>query len=99
MPLLPIVLTVATLAISQPDSPAKSAAPAPGPYHVLTTFNIGGDGAWDLFTLDPEGNRLFVSRSTHTMVIDTQTGKTLGDIASTAGVHGIALAPEQNKGF
>ena len=87
-------------AIRAPASqPGAAAAAAPGPYRVLTTFNVGGEGAWDYLCLDPEGKRLFVPRSTHTMILDTETGKTLGDIPETAGVHGVALAPEFNKGF
>src|SRR5436853_7608553 len=33
------------------------------------------------------------------MVIDTESGKSVGDIADTPGVHGIALAPELGRGF
>jgi YVTN family beta-propeller protein len=40
-----------------------------------------------------------VPRGSHTMILDTQSGKVLGDIPDTAGVHGVALAPELNKGF
>jgi DNA-binding beta-propeller fold protein YncE len=66
---------------------------------VQTTFNVGGDGGWDYLCLDPEGKRLFVPRGTHTMILDTQTGKVLGDIPDTAGVHGVALATDLGKGF
>jgi DNA-binding beta-propeller fold protein YncE len=66
---------------------------------VQTTFTVGGEGSWDYLSLDPEGTRLFVPRGSHTMVLDTRTGKTLGDIPDTAGVHGVALAPELGKGF
>lgn len=33
------------------------------------------------------------------MVIDADSGKSVGDIADTQGVHGIALAPELGRGF
>lgn len=33
------------------------------------------------------------------MVVDLATGKVAGDIADTAGVHGIAVAPEFGRGF
>jgi DNA-binding beta-propeller fold protein YncE len=33
------------------------------------------------------------------MVIDADSGKSVGDIADTSGVHGIALAPELGRGF
>src|SRR5207302_603303 len=64
---------------------------------VEATWPIGGEGAWDYLAVDPESGRLFVSRSTHVMVIDTKTGKTLGDVPDTSGVHGVALG--LGKGF
>jgi YVTN family beta-propeller protein len=74
------------------------AASGPG-YHVVTTYNVGGDGGWDYLIADPDTHRLYISRGTHVMVIDAETGKSAGDIADTPGVHGIALAPELGKGF
>jgi DNA-binding beta-propeller fold protein YncE len=74
------------------------AASAPG-YHVLTTFKVGGDGGWDYLNADADARRLYISRGTHVMVLDADSGKTVGDIPDTPGVHGIALAPEFGKGF
>ena len=68
-------------------------------YHIAKTYKLGGDGGWDYLKFDPDGHRLFISRGTHVMVIDPDTGKSLGDIPDTPGVHGIALAPEFNRGF
>jgi DNA-binding beta-propeller fold protein YncE len=48
---------------------------------------------------DPEGRRLFVSRSSHVVVVDTDSGKVVGDLPGTEGVHGIALAKELGRGF
>ena len=42
---------------------------------------------------------MFVSRSTHVMVIDGASGKVLGDIPDTPRNHGIALVPKHNHGF
>jgi DNA-binding beta-propeller fold protein YncE len=79
---------------------AGYAAGASGPgYHVVTTYNVGGDGGWDYLIADPDTHRLYISRGTHVMVIDAETGKSVGDIADTPGVHGIALAPELGRGF
>ncbi len=68
-------------------------------YHVVTTWKVGGEGGWDYLTTDPEARRLYLSRGTHVMVIDADSGKRVGDIADTPGVHGIALAPELGRGF
>ena len=71
---------------------------APG-YHVIHRINAGGEGGWDYVTVDPDGNRLFLSRGTHAMVIDLGRDSVVGDIPNTAGIHGVALAPELNRGF
>ncbi|MGC2328795.1 MAG: YncE family protein, partial [Candidatus Sulfotelmatobacter sp.] len=73
-------------------------AAAPG-YHVLTTYKLGDDGGWDYLTADAGARRIYISRATHVMVVDADSGKTVGDIADTPGVHGIALAPELGRGF
>jgi DNA-binding beta-propeller fold protein YncE len=62
-------------------------------------FSIGGDGGTDYLTAEPGTDRVFVSRSTHVMVIDGATGKVIGDIPDTPRNHGIALAPKANHGF
>jgi len=74
------------------------AAAGPG-YHVTKTYKLGGEGGWDYLTADAEARRVYISRGTHVMVIDADTGKSVGDIADTPGVHGIALAPELGRGF
>ena len=66
---------------------------------VIKTYKLGGDGGWDYLTVDPESHHLFISRSTHVMVIDSETGKSVGDIPDTPGVHGIALAKDLGRGF
>lgn len=75
-----------------------SYAAEPG-YHVIKKLHIGGDGGWDYLTVDSAARRLYLSRNTHVMVVDIDTDKLTGDIPNTPGVHGIALAPELNRGF
>jgi len=84
-----LVLIIASVAL---------AAAGPG-YKVVNTLKIGGDGGWDYLTADANARRLYISRATHVMVLDLDSGKTVGDIADTPGVHGIALAPELGRGF
>jgi DNA-binding beta-propeller fold protein YncE len=61
--------------------------------------NIGGEGSTDYLNADPATGRVFISRSTHVMVVDGATGKVLGDIMDTPRVHGIAFAPKEGRGF
>src|SRR5579863_5226993 len=78
---------------------AMALAAAGSGYHVITTYKVGGDGGWDYLIADSDARRVYISRGTHVMVLDADSGKTVGDIADTQGVHGIALAPELGKGF
>jgi DNA-binding beta-propeller fold protein YncE len=62
-------------------------------------WNIGGEGGTDYITAEAGTNRVFVSRSTHAMVVDGRTGTVLGDIPDLPRMHGVALAPKWNHGF
>jgi len=66
---------------------------------VEKTFHIGGDGGWDYVTLDAKTRRLYVPRSTHTMVIDAESGETVADIPGQKHNHGVALVPDAGRGF
>jgi DNA-binding beta-propeller fold protein YncE len=72
---------------------------AQGTWTVEKTFRIGGDGGWDYVTLDAKNHRLYVPRSTHTMVIDADSGKTVADIPGQKHNHGVALVPDVGRGF
>ena len=52
-----------------------------------------------LLTVDSQTHRLFVTRSTHTMVIDAASGKVLGDIPGQKRSHGTAIVPALDRGF
>jgi YVTN family beta-propeller protein len=66
---------------------------------VQQHWKLGGDGGWDYLTMDSAKGRLFISRATRVDVISTESGKLIGSIPDTQGVHGIALAPGLNRGF
>src|SRR6266498_3530045 len=48
--------------------------PATG-YHLLKKFVLGGEGRWDYITCDSDAHRLYISRSTHVMVVDSDSGQ------------------------
>ena len=68
-------------------------------FDVTKTMHIGGEGAWDYITVDSATHRLFVTRTTHTMVIDAVTGKTLADVPGQKRSHGTAIVPAIGRGF
>jgi YVTN family beta-propeller protein len=68
-------------------------------YKVVNTVKLGGEGGWDYLYYDKDGQRLFITRGSHVMVVDTNTLKVSGDIPDLSGIHGVALAPELGRGF
>ena len=87
-------------------SPAAATLFAAGPpppmaphYHLVRRIALGGSGSWDYMTLDNAVRRLYVTNHTHVMVVNPDTGKVVGDIPNTQGVHGVALDPERGLGF
>lgn len=90
-----LMLFIATLMLF---TAAAFAAEGSG-YKVIKTYKIGGEGGWDYLIADSAARRLYVSRGTHVIVLDLDSGKQVGDISDTPGVHGIALAPELGRGF
>jgi len=80
-------------------SAMAGAQSAPEKMAVLQQWKLGGDGGWDYLSLDSSGRRLFVSRGTHVDVVATDSGKIIGSIPDTGGVHGIALAEDLKRGY
>ena len=87
-----ILLLVAGLLLALPALAQKQ-------YKLADTGKLGGDGGWDYLTYEHGAHRLFITRGTHVMVIDTKTLKPIADIPDLSGIHGVALAPELGKGF
>src|SRR5437879_10482577 len=62
-------------------------------------FDIKGDGGTDYVAAEAGTGRVFVSRANHMMVVEGATGKVLGDIPNTPGVHGAGLVTKAGHGF
>src|ERR1700674_5827286 len=75
----------------------------PGVGHAQTfkveKFDIKGDGGTDYVAVEAATGRVFVSRASHMMVVEGATGKVLGDIPNTPGVHGAGIATKAGHGF
>src|SRR5215467_12649851 len=68
-------------------------------YKVEGRYPIPGAGGFDYVTLDSAARRIYVSHATQVDVLDADSGKVVGTIPDTPGVHGIAIAPEFKHGF
>jgi DNA-binding beta-propeller fold protein YncE len=74
------------------------AAEVPG-FKVTKKYPVPGDGGFDYIVFDSSSNRLYVSHGTEVNVLDADSGKVLGKIEDTPGVHGIAVVPNLHRGF
>ena len=86
-------------------APAPTTAPAAPPkvssgYRLAASaISLPGDSGWDYLAVDAGGRRLYVSHGDRVAVIDADTLTPVAEIGGLTGVHGIALAPELQRGF
>src|SRR3954453_12346041 len=78
---------------------ASFAGAAGEPYKLLNEIQIGGEGGWDILTIDSQARRLYLSHSTKVVVVDLEKNAVAGEIADTPGVHAFVAAPEVKCGF
>jgi hypothetical protein len=82
-----------------PQGQGMAAGAGGSGYHLIRNITLGGDGSWDYVTVDPENKRVYAPRTTDIQVVDETSGKLVADITGFQGLHGIAIAPEFNRGF
>jgi DNA-binding beta-propeller fold protein YncE len=68
-------------------------------YKIQTRYSVPGDGRWDYITLDAQARRLYLSHGPQADVIDADTGKPVGHVENTPGIHGVAIAARFKRGF
>jgi DNA-binding beta-propeller fold protein YncE len=97
---MPLALAAALAALLPLAANAQSSAQA-GPYKVLRTVKVGGDGGMDYVTADPANRTLYVARSGpagHIGVFSLDTFAQVGDIPSTSA-HGAIVDDDTGHGF
>jgi DNA-binding beta-propeller fold protein YncE len=76
-------------------------APTAGPYKVLKTAKVGGDGGFDYVYADVDGRRLYIPRGGQggkVTVFNLDTLESAGEIPNASG-HGAAVDPKSHHGF
>ncbi|HEY4284874.1 MAG TPA: hypothetical protein VGM62_17560 [Chthoniobacterales bacterium] len=68
-------------------------------YKLRNEIPIGGDGGWDILTIDSAARRLYLSHATKVVVVDIDANKIVGEISDTPGVHAFLPVPESKRGF
>ena len=76
-----------------------------GPYKVLKTARVGGEGGWDYIYADAAGRRLYIPRrgggadvQTRLTIFNLDTLEPAGEIAGVGG-NGTAVDPKSGHGF
>jgi len=75
--------------------------PADGPYHLLKTAKVGGDGGFDYVYADAEGRKLYVARSgqgARVSAFNLDTLEPAGEIPMT-NARGAAVDASSHHGF
>ena len=67
-----------------------------GPYQLVTEIPIGGEGGWDILTIDSAARRLYLSHATKVVVVDLIKNTVADEIADTPGIHAFVAVPKCN---
>ena len=90
-----------TLALSMYAPIASAQAATDGPYKILKTAKVGGDGGWDYTNVDVENRRLYIARRsmpTKIFVYNLDTLEQVGTV-DDASAHGAVIDPKTHHGF
>jgi DNA-binding beta-propeller fold protein YncE len=94
--LIPAVLVCAASLVAQGS----------GPYHIVKTQKVGGNGGFDYVNVDSDARRVYVAhradqasgQAARVDVFNLDTFAKVGEIANTSA-HGVALDPKSGHGF
>jgi len=95
-----IALALLVPALAATLAPTPSLAQS-GPYKILSTHKLGGDGGWDYLAADSSARRLYIARSGATgslHVYNLDTLAPLGDVP-VGSAHGAAIDDATHHGF
>lgn len=95
-----VKIALASVTTTQGGTAEASATPTGNElYHFLREIPIGGEGGWDILTIDSAARRLYLSHATKVVVVDLNTNTIAGEITDTPGVHAFVPVPEVQRGF
>jgi YVTN family beta-propeller protein len=87
-----ILLTLGCLFVLLTAAAAQS-------YKLVSEIPIGGEGGWDILSIDSASHRLYLSHATKVVVVDLEKNAVAGEIGDTPGVHAFLSVPELKRGF
>jgi YVTN family beta-propeller protein len=68
-------------------------------FRVKEQWNIGGNGGWGFLVLDASEHRLYIPRTNRVMVVDTDTGKPVGEVGDMKNIRDVALDDSGKYGY
>jgi YVTN family beta-propeller protein len=68
-------------------------------FHVKDQWNIGGKGGWGFLVLDAPAHRLYIPRTNRVMVVDSETGKAIGEVEEMKNIRDVALDDSGRYGY
>jgi YVTN family beta-propeller protein len=92
--LLPAFATIIPTTKLRAATPASSRA-----FHVENQWNVGGKGGWGFLCLDASTHQLYIPRTDHVMVVDTETGEVSGEVGGLTNARDIALDDSGRYGY
>jgi YVTN family beta-propeller protein len=74
-----------------PKSLPAATVTAQPKFHIKDQWNIGGKGGWGFLVLDAPAHRLYIPRTDRVMVVDTESGKAVGEVDGMKNIRDVAL--------
>jgi YVTN family beta-propeller protein len=95
-----VVLCVLVTGMGSFTRLVQAATPtAPSRFHIKEQWNLGGKGGWGFLVLDASAHRLYIPRTDRVMVVDTNTGKLIGEVEDMKNIRDIALDDSGKYGY
>lgn len=93
--LVPALIALAGTAIPLPAATLTT----PPSFRVEAQWNIGGNGGWSFLSLDPSAHQLFIPRTNRISVLDTATGKVVGEVDGMSNIRDVVLDDSGKFGY
>lgn len=88
------------IALAVSAAPLLAATPTTSPsFHIESRWDLGGKGGWSFLSLDSARHQLFIPRTNRVSVVDTGTGKLLGEVDGMSNIRNMVLDDSGKYGY
>jgi YVTN family beta-propeller protein len=83
-----------------PAHELHAATPTPSrEFRIQKQWSIGGSGGWGFLSLDTTTHQLYIPRTNRVTVVDTRTGKVLGEVEGMTNIRDMVLDDSGKYGY